>query len=161
MDEVARRPPERKATTEKTGGGIVSHVSGGGPVDRQRTLSVLACSIVLLALALRIAVALAAGVPAPEMLIYDEANYHEAAERLIVRGYFAYGSGPIGESPNAYTVPGYILFLTAIYAVRGYGAEGIQTVWLIQAMIGSATVWLVFVIGRRVGGQSLGSWRRS
>jgi len=55
-------------------------------------------------------------------------------------------SGGIPLSPP----PGYPLFLRAIYAVAG--SEDYTAVFVVQALIGTLTVWLIFLTARRVAG---------
>jgi hypothetical protein len=94
--------------------------------------------------------------PRPNELVWDSANYHDAAIRLLTRGYFAYGSGPISARPNAITMPGYTVFVSAVYSIFGTGSRGILAVWLIQAALGVLTVWLIYLIGSRLGGLRVG-----
>lgn len=97
-----------------------------------------------------------AGLWRQRALSWDSAGYDEAARRLLERGYFAYGSGVLGAHSNAFTMPGYTYFLAAVYAVFGRGDSGLLAARVIQALAGVAVVVLVFLIGRRVAGNTAG-----
>lgn len=119
-------------------------------------LALVLASVLLVALAIRVAFLVVPTGIVPSRLVYDEANYHEAAVRLLSRGYFAYGSGPIGSHPNAATMPGYTVFLAGIFSLSGSGAAGIRNALLVQALLSALTVWLAYLIGSRVGGRPTG-----
>jgi 4-amino-4-deoxy-L-arabinose transferase-like glycosyltransferase len=109
-----------------------------------------------LAAVLRFAYVLSARSVDPATLVYDAANYDEAALRLLASRYFAYGSGPIAAHPNAYTVPGYSLFLAGIYRVFGTDSGRLFRVYLAQAALGVVAVALVYLVSSRLGGRAAG-----
>lgn len=83
----------------------------------------------------------------------DARNYHIMAVQLIEKGIFGYKS----TSPNAYVTPGYPLFLVLIYKLFGASAEtGIHTVKIIQAILGSLSIALMYFIGKRTYNKSCG-----
>ena len=89
-------------------------------------------------------------------LTWDAACYDEAARRLLAHGYFAYGSGALGLHANAFTTPGYTLFVAGTYAVFGDGRGGLLAVRLLQAAMGVGVLLLVYLIARRVAGVRAG-----
>jgi len=123
---------------------------------RSRRVSGTLLAVLVLATVLRFGWVLWVMPAAPSAFVYDEANFHEAAVRLLDTGYFAFGSPPLGSRPNAIGMPGYTLFVSACYSAFGTGPHGVLAVWLIQAALAVATVWLVYLIGERLGGPRVG-----
>jgi 4-amino-4-deoxy-L-arabinose transferase-like glycosyltransferase len=89
-------------------------------------------------------------------LTWDAACYDEAARRLLTQGYLAYGCGDLGLHPNAFTTPGYTLFVAGTYAVFGDGRAGLLAVRLLQAGMSVGILLLVYLIARRVAGVRAG-----
>lgn len=89
-------------------------------------------------------------------LTWDAACYDEAARRLLTQGYFAYGRGALGLHPNAFTTPGYTLFVAGTYAVFGDGRTGLLAVRLLQAGMSVGILLLIYLIARRVAGVRAG-----
>lgn len=121
---------------------------------RQRVLLV---AILAFALAVRLAyVALA---PMPP-LRYDALGYDATAKRLIAEHYYAYGSsGELTKRPNAVVMPGYPVFLAAVYEADNHlfnGGGHLTAARLAQALLGAGLVLLVYLVGRRVAGASAG-----
>lgn len=138
---------------------VTSPPVGPGVPDADPGMSrfALATSLIILAaLAIRVAFVMLSAAPAQSALVYDEANYHEAATRLLSRGYFAYGSGPVGSHPNAATMPGYTAFVAVVFSAFGSQSAGIRAVWVVQALLSALTVWLACLVGTRVGGKRAG-----
>jgi len=72
---------------------------------------------------------------------HDEYNYLNMIERLLAgRGYGYWAD------QDAFVTPGYPLFMAAIMAIFGTGANGILAVKLVQAVLSAATVVPVFFI---------------
>jgi 4-amino-4-deoxy-L-arabinose transferase-like glycosyltransferase len=81
---------------------------------------------------------------------HDELGYVAMARQLIARGVYGYYS----TTPNAFTTPGYPLFVTGVFKLAnlmGLGPSGeIIALRLAQTMLGVLTVWLIFELGRKV-----------
>ncbi len=120
---------------------------------RRETLALL--GVMALALATRLWWLLA---HAPGVIggTHDEAGYVEMARQLIARGVYGYYS----TSPNAYTVPGYSLFVTGVFKLAdafGAGPAGeLIALRVAQLLLGLAAVWLVYELGRRVANTRVG-----
>ena len=83
----------------------------------------------------------------------DAFGYDQSAMRLLVNGYYARASGAIlGLRPNAFTVPGFPIFLSGVYRVFGMGADRYMAVYLVQTVLSAATVGLVYLVARRLSG---------
>ena len=84
----------------------------------------------------------------PQMKLSPDAiNYDIMVKQFLTKGFLAYRE----TSSNAYVVPGYPLFLSFIYSIFGYSLDSPFTmVRVIQAFISSASILLVFFIGREV-----------
>jgi 4-amino-4-deoxy-L-arabinose transferase-like glycosyltransferase len=82
---------------------------------------------------------------------HDELGYITMAERFVRTGVLGY----LSAAPDAFTTPGYPVFLAAIYKVvwwiAGYGANGVTAVRFVQMLLSTATVALAFFIGARTG----------
>jgi 4-amino-4-deoxy-L-arabinose transferase-like glycosyltransferase len=118
--------------------------------------AVLAASLVA-----RLLYVLAAPLPA---ISADSAGYDAAAERLVRTGTFAYpilafeATGPIRgaeleaflSSPsNAYTMPGYTVFLAGIWKVVADPASRLAWARVLQALLGTASLLLLYLVARR------------
>jgi 4-amino-4-deoxy-L-arabinose transferase-like glycosyltransferase len=118
--------------------------------------SALLLAILAAALVLRIVVVVATPhfVPAT-----DAAEYDQAAVSLARHGSFAPSVATFHGGPTAYHPPLFSIVLAAVYKVVGTGSEHVR--WtsgrLLEALLGTLTVWLVALIafriwpGRRVG----------
>ncbi len=106
----------------------------------RRTLALLC----LFALLLRLAyIGLFVGFASPPE--YDGIGYHQLAEGLLAgRGYVNYW----GE-PTAFRPPVYSLFLAGVYAITGHSLAAVR---LLQALLDSVTVLLVYGIARQLFG---------
>ena len=84
---------------------------------------------------------------------WDTLNYHNMAKNFLENGFLGYGIGEIAKEPNAYITPGYPLFLSSIYGITDNGGEyGVFAVKIVQALLGTFTVMLIFLIAKKVGG---------
>ena len=112
--------------------------------------------ISVLALALRLAHVLTSA----KLLIADDAVFFVQHASAFAGAWRAIGTPEFGgllrEAIDHASLQGvvYPLFLSAIYAVRG--ALDQLAVALMQAVLGAATVWLVFLTGRRAFGDVAG-----
>lgn len=76
----------------------------------------------------------------------DAFRYDFAAHALAQgKGYIFHLNG----EPTAFWPPGYSLILSSVYTVFGYGLAGAQALNVVLAL---ASVWLVYLIGRRLLG---------
>lgn len=102
----------------------------------------------------------------------DAEGYVESARRLLTTGSFAYPnytevfwtSTPEGDlvfrdsgrsaflnsPPNALTMPGFAIFIAAIWAVTGFGDDPALAVRLVHAVLSVMTAGMVYLIARRV-----------
>jgi 4-amino-4-deoxy-L-arabinose transferase-like glycosyltransferase len=113
------------------------------------------------ALAAILAIALAARVIVALTLHYtpvtDSADFDRIAVSLATHGVFPRSLiDPFG-GPSALRPPGFPLLLAALYKLVGVGVASRR--WeaglLLQAVLGTATVWLTFLIARRVAGRGV------
>jgi len=86
---------------------------------------------------------------------WDTLNYHNMAKNFLENGFLGYGINEVATEPNAYITPGYPLFLSFVYSITDGGNEyGIFAVKIVQALLGTFTVLLIFFIAKKVGGIS-------
>jgi 4-amino-4-deoxy-L-arabinose transferase-like glycosyltransferase len=99
--------------------------------------AVLLAAILLLSLGLRLAFLFV--VPQPP-LQYDAISYDAMVRQIIEDHFYAYQQG----EPNAFTTPGYPIFLTIIYKVFGY-ADGspLMAVRVVQILLSVLTIYLL------------------
>jgi 4-amino-4-deoxy-L-arabinose transferase-like glycosyltransferase len=99
--------------------------------------------ILAAALGIRLMVVLFAPDPPlhPDSFIYDA-----AARNILHRGTFAFP----GTKPTAFTVPGYSIFLSGVYAV--FGDSNFTAAGIIQAILSVLIVYFIFRIYRAIFG---------
>lgn len=97
--------------------------------------------VLLAALGLRLAVLAMTTELTPT--IVDEQHYHSLATSIVEGRGFAVESGPTSLRP-----PLYPAFVAAIWTATG--SRDLQVVRAVQGVLGLATAWLVWVIGRRL-----------
>ncbi|HEY3318388.1 MAG TPA: hypothetical protein VGK50_08205 [Coriobacteriia bacterium] len=130
-------------------------------IDRERTRSALASpAISALAAAVLFRLATSSFVTPP--MVQDALAYTRSAQRLVARHLFAYSTAwPTAAhvAPNAIVTPGYLVFLAPFYALFG-SAQSDATIRLVQpfvigaqSLLAIATVFLVSLIGHRLGGR--------
>ena len=76
----------------------------------------------------------------------DEAHYIELAKRILSEHRYSFWGG----EPDAYVSPGYPIFLVVCMSMFGSDIYGIDCIKFIQAVLFSATVFLVFVLAYRI-----------
>jgi 4-amino-4-deoxy-L-arabinose transferase-like glycosyltransferase len=109
--------------------------------------------IAALALAVRLAfVLLTPPVPCEDCTFYDEVAWNVASGRGFIGGFasetFA-GPSPLGHAaPEAGMGPTYPFFVAAIYRAAGRTPAAVGVA---QAVVGAATVWLVYAIASSLG----------
>lgn len=83
---------------------------------------------------------------------YDALNYHNMANQFLEKGFLGYPLWSLPkDQPNAYVTPGYPLFLSLIYKIVGNGQEiGIMAVKLVQAILSTLSVLIIYLIGKRI-----------
>ena len=89
-------------------------------------------------------------------LTYDAWNYHNMAKQFLSEGILGYKTDVPSGEPNAYITPGYPLFLSAIYAVSPDENMGIYYVKIVQAVLGTLTALLGYLIAKRLAGNIAG-----
>ncbi len=101
--------------------------------------------ILLLALSLRVYFITGIEQPGP---FSDGQNYNIMVRQLLDKKVYGYRS----ESPNAYVTPGFPMFLALVYKLHGYYPESpVTAVRIYQALMLTAAVGLVYLIGRKSG----------
>lgn len=121
----------------------------------------VATAILLAALVVRVAYVLVTPVPP---LVADAAGYDAASERVVRTASFAYPlvafdarGAIVGEKreafitrarANAYTMPGYTLFLAGVRSVSG-PFDHLVVARVVQAVLGTLSLLLLFLIARR------------
>jgi len=90
------------------------------------------------------------------ILTYDAWNYHNMAKQFLSDGILGYKTDVPSGEPNAYITPGYPLFLSAIYAMSPNENMGIYYVKIVQAVLGTLTALLGYLIAKRLAGNVAG-----
>lgn len=86
-------------------------------------------------------------------LPHDSLNYDIMVRQLLEKGVYAYKS----EEPNAQVSPGYPLFMAGSYLLADYkNHDPYPLIRYIQIGFSMVTLWLVYLTGRRLGGQWAG-----
>lgn len=107
----------------------------------------------------------AAAIIGRPIVLRDAFNYNASAVRLLNTGVYRYGGLDVVHSarPNAFTVPGYALFLAGIYSVLPHGDDLVADVVaaqvpveLAQLLLAICAAVLIAYAGYRLGGQVLG-----
>lgn len=125
-----------------------------GPSVQSARLTQVAAAICVVVVFARIVLALVT--PAPE-LVEDAAGYHLAAQRLVQHGYYAYVHPEVpvrNPAPNALVLPGYTVFLAALYKL--FGSDPQPLVSIVQALVSGLSMWGVFLLTRRMAGAGAG-----
>lgn len=125
---------------------------GARPSVSGRRLSAVAAGLCVAVVVARMALALLT--PSPE-LVFDAVGYDRSARRLAATGVLAYVPPDVAvEAPaaNAVVLPGYPLFLGAIYGITGTDEPAQPVVSLVQAFLQGLAMWGVFLIARRMAG---------
>lgn len=81
--------------------------------------------------------------------IVDEQHYHTLATSLVEGRGFASASGPTSLRPPLYSA-----FVASIWTLGG--TRDLQAVRAVQGVLGLATAWLAFAIGRRLWNEQAG-----
>ncbi len=94
--------------------------------------------------------------PGVESGTVDEMGYATVARQLLESGFYGYNA----TVPNAFTTPGYPLFVAGVFRLAnalGLGGGGeFAAMRIAQMLLGIVAVWLVFLIGRRAVGVRVG-----
>lgn len=89
--------------------------------------------------------------PQPE-LIYDAHNYDVMTKQFLDKGFLGYSS----IKPNAFTTPGYPLFLAFLYKVFGYAnGSPLAQVRVIQVLIATLTIGVLYFLSRHVANRKV------
>lgn len=83
----------------------------------------------------------------------DDLNYVKSAVVLIKRGTYIFHN--INE-PTVFVTPLYPFFLATIFKLFGYGLTGLQAARIIQAVISSVTILLIYLIGTELFNKKVG-----
>jgi hypothetical protein len=108
--------------------------------------------ILLLALALRFGALFRYGISYLN-LKSDDAGYTLSAIRFLQLGRITYHSPDI---PTVHMMPGITLLLAAVFAVFGWASLGIHAAKIVMILIGTAGIWGIYLIGKRVWNTSVG-----
>lgn len=117
-----------------------------GIKERRFNRNVLFIIILFVAIALRIYLALTQG--DYMFLGTDDDNYRESAQILLKRGVLTYGGWP---EPTVFIMPGYPVFLAALFAV--FGSPNLLAVRVAQVLISSVGLWIAMWLGWKLGGE--------
>ena len=101
--------------------------------------------IILLSLAVKVALVLVAG--AKYDLVSDDRSYIDTARIWVETGTFTYNDP---TTPTVFVMPAFPALLALIYSLTGDGFVFAQTVRVVQAVLVSAALFIVFETGRRV-----------
>lgn len=89
----------------------------------------------------------------PPKFSADAVSYDAMTKQFIEKGILGYKS----DKPNANVTPGYPLFLAAVYSTAGYQKhEPFTAVRLVQAVLGTASIFLIYLIGTHVANRKVG-----
>ncbi|RUT33376.1 glycosyltransferase family 39 protein [Paenibacillus zeisoli] len=77
----------------------------------------------------------------------DDVKYIHSAKLLLNQGILAYNSG---EQPSAFIMPGMPILLAGVMAIFGQDDVGINAFRILQCVMQAFSVYLIFIIGRRV-----------
>ncbi len=77
----------------------------------------------------------------------DDLNYIKSAAVLVKRGIFVFHNY---NEPTVFVTPLYPLFLASIFKLFGWGLMGLQAARVAQALISCVTIWVVFLLGKRL-----------
>lgn len=77
----------------------------------------------------------------------DDLNYIKSAVVLVEKGVFVFHNY---NEPTVFVMPLYPAFLAGIFKLFGYGLTGLQAVRIVQAVLSSVTIVLVFMIARQL-----------
>ncbi|CAH0120537.1 hypothetical protein PAE9249_03056 [Paenibacillus sp. CECT 9249] len=84
---------------------------------------------------------------------HDTVHYDIMVRQLLEKGVYAYKS----TEPNAQVTPGYPLFMAAIYKLADYQHnDPFPYIRGVQVAISLITLWMIYVIARKLGGQPAG-----
>ncbi|NLC68996.1 MAG: glycosyltransferase family 39 protein [Clostridiaceae bacterium] len=83
-------------------------------------------------------------------LFSDDLNYVKSAVALVKKGIFVFHEY---NEPTVFITPVYPLFLAGIFKVFGYGFTGFQAARVIQAVLSSVTIILVFLTAKCLFGE--------
>jgi 4-amino-4-deoxy-L-arabinose transferase-like glycosyltransferase len=111
---------------------------------RKAERAVLVGIVVAVALAIRLGFVLTAVVQQP--LRADAGQYAAYAHNLVEHGVFSLAT-TVPPSADAFRSPGYPVFLAAVRALAGE-SSWLTGVVVVQALLGTVTVWLVYRIAR-------------
>ena len=90
--------------------------------------------------------------PQPE-LIYDAHHYDVMAKQFLEKGFLGYAS----SKPNAYTTPGYPLFLALLYKIFGYsGGSPLTQVRVIQILLSVMTIAVLYLLAKDTANKRVG-----
>lgn len=80
-------------------------------------------------------------------LFSDDLNYIKSAVALVKKGIFVFWEY---NEPTVFVTPVYPFFLAGIFKLFGYEFTGFQVARIIQAVLSSITIILVFLTGKRL-----------
>jgi len=83
----------------------------------------------------------------------DDLNYIKSAVVLVKKGFFVFHNY---NEPTVFITPLYPLFLASIFKIFGYGMLGFQAVRIVQAVLSSITVLLIFLTARKLFNDKIG-----
>lgn len=83
-------------------------------------------------------------------IAYDAYNYDIMARQFLEKGFLGYRS----STPNAYTTPGYPLFLALLYKIFGYAnGSPLTGVRVVQIILSTLTIYLLYLTAKLISGK--------
>lgn len=85
-------------------------------------------------------------------LVGDEIGYDKMVKQLIDQGIYGYKPYSFSKASNAFTTPGYPLFIAPFYILFGYDANHapVSSIQLMQILISLGTSLLIYLISRKL-----------
>lgn len=128
--------------------------------------TVLVRMLVTIAIAATVAYGASAASVGRPIVFSDAFNFNVAAVRLLETGVFQYGGSPDMSAPpesNAFTTPGYTIFLSAVYAVVPPTGDTIESILraqpyiiIVQLLLAIATAVVISLTGWVLDGPAVG-----
>ena len=118
--------------------------------SRSKLLNRVAAAVMLISLALKLAIIFRYGNRLS--LNSDDLNYIKSAKVLLESGRFIFQQY---NEPTVFVMPLYPAFLAGVFGVFGSGFTGLQAARIIQALMGTASLLLIFMSAGKLFGDAV------